>query len=125
MKLEYNSPLVLSNSWGKMELEGFGIGRDFVVHPNGGYEWDWRKTGMHHTPGVRTVDIEQLLEYDVTVIVVGQGYHGQLCVAQEVYDLLDRESIGVFVSTTDVAVDEYNKLVAEGKLIAGLFHSTC
>lgn len=28
-------------SWGRMEVEGLGAGKDFKLHPGGGHAWDW------------------------------------------------------------------------------------
>ena len=36
-----SSPRISGVSWGRMEVEGFGQGKDFKLYPGGGREWDW------------------------------------------------------------------------------------
>ena len=46
------SPKVLEVSWGYMEIEDVGTGKDFKLYPGGGRDWDWSETGTRHVPGI-------------------------------------------------------------------------
>ena len=35
-------------SWGRMEIEGLGAGKDFKLYPGGGRAWDWAEAGTTH-----------------------------------------------------------------------------
>ena len=49
---ELRSPHIHHLSWGRMEVDGVGVGKDFKLWPGGGREWDWRETDTHHVPGI-------------------------------------------------------------------------
>jgi len=57
------APRILDVSWGRMEVESLGVGKDFVLYPGGGQTWDWGVTGMSHDPGVRPVDVAVVLAH--------------------------------------------------------------
>ena len=61
MSKELRSPLVTHISWGRMEVEGLGEGKDFKLYPGGGREWDWSETGTQHVPGIQPADVEELM----------------------------------------------------------------
>lgn len=44
MDQQKSSPRILAVSWGHMEVEGIGEGKDFKLYPGGGREWDWSET---------------------------------------------------------------------------------
>ena len=67
------SPRITHLSWGRMEVEGVGSGRDFKLYPGGGREWDWAETGTHHVPGIQPADVAELLEKGSKVIVLTRG----------------------------------------------------
>lgn len=119
------SPRILSVEWGRMEIEELGRGRDFKLWPGGGGEWDWRETGMHHKPGIRPVDVQELLDHGCETVVLSQGFEGALHTAPETLTFLAERGIGVDVAKTGDAAEIYNRLATEGKRVGGLFHSTC
>ena len=118
------SPRILSVSWGKMEIEDIGTGKDFVLYPGGGHEWDWSVTGMGHAPGVRPVDIQELLDRGATAVVLSRGMDLRLQVDPATLELLAARGVTVHVLQTEEAVRIYNEL-AGTVAAAGLFHSTC
>jgi len=67
------SPKVLEISWGRMEIEGLGIGKDFKLYPGGGRPWDWSETGTRHVPGIQPADVEELLDRGATTVVLSLG----------------------------------------------------
>ena len=124
MSKELRSPLVTHVSWGRMEVEGLGEGKDFKLYPGGGREWNWSETGTHHVPGIQPADVEELLEQGATVIVLSRGMQLMLQTCPETLDLLKHRGVTVHVKETKEAITPYNKLTARDA-VGGLFHSTC
>jgi hypothetical protein len=118
------SPRVLDISWGRMEVEGLGVGKDFKLYPGGGRAWDWSETGTRHVPGIQPADVEDLLEQGATTVVLSLGMDQRLQVDPRTLSMLAERSIVVHVVETREAVKVYNEL-AEHTPVGGLFHSTC
>ena len=119
------SPRVNTLSWGRMEIEGIGVGKDFKLWPGGGRAWDWRETDTHHVPGIQPGDVMELLDNGSRTIVLSRGMLKMLQTAQATLDLLEARGIPVQVAETKAAVEIYNELVSRGEAVGGLFHSTC
>lgn len=122
---EIRSPHISCISWGSMEVEGIGVGKDFKLWPGGGREWDWRETDTHHVPGIQPADVEELLDNGSQIIVLSRGMLLMLRTRQETLDLLKDRRITVHVAETKAAAEIYNNLVVRGDAVGGLFHSTC
>ena len=118
------SPRITHVSWGHMEVEGVGIGKDFKLYPGGGREWDWNDTGTRHVPGIQPADVMELIDHGSKVIVLSRGMHLVLQTCLETIELLRGQAIKVHVEETRAAVDLYNRL-SESQAVGGLFHSTC
>jgi hypothetical protein len=118
------SPRITHISWGSMEIEGLGKGRDFKLFPGGGRNWDWAETNTHHVPGIQIADVEELLRHGSQVVVLTRGMELVLQTCPETIEYLREKGIMVHVLETKAAVEIYNKL-AETELVGGLFHSTC
>ena len=118
------SPRIRHISWGRMEVEGLGAGKDFKLYPGGGHAWDWAETGTSHSPGIQPADVEELVARGATTIVLSQGMNKQLHVHPNTCRYLEERSITVHVAETREAVKIYNDLTND-TLVAGLFHSTC
>ena len=118
------SPRINHISWGRMEVEGLGSGRDFKLYPGGGREWDWTETNTHHVPGIQPADVVELLDHGSQVVVLTRGMQLVLQTCPETLTLLRQRGITVHVEETKAAVELYNKL-AETEPVGGLFHSTC
>jgi len=118
------SPRITHISWGRMEVEGVGPGKDFKLYPGGGREWDWSETGTRHVPGIQPADVTELIERGSTVIVLSRGMDLVLQTCPETLELIRSKGIAVHVEETRAAVVLYNQL-AEEHNVGGLFHSTC
>jgi hypothetical protein len=121
---EKRSPRIIQVSWGRMEVEGLDAGKDFKLYPGGGCAWGWAETGTRHSPGIQPADVEELMAYGATTVVLSQGMNKHLQVPPDICRYLQRRSITVHVAETREAVKIYNALT-EGTPVAGLFHSTC
>lgn len=122
--LKTHSPRITHISWGRMDVDGLGTGKDFKLYPGGGRAWDWNETGTRHVPGIQPSDVMELLERESTVIVLSRGMNLLLQTCAETLDLLRERGIAVHVEETCAAVALYNRL-AEWHDVGGLFHSTC
>jgi hypothetical protein len=119
------SPRIVNLSWGRMDVDGVGAGKDFKLWPGGGREWDWRETDTHHLPGIQPADIEELLEHGSRTVVLSRGMLLMLHTCPETFDRLEKRRIDVHVEETRAAAEIYNRLAARGAPVGGLFHSTC
>jgi len=120
-----NSPVILSVKWGMIEVEGLGAGKDFMLWPGGGRNWDWCETGTKHSPGIQQADCQELVKRGCRNVVLSRGMFLRLKVSGAALDYLKKNNIEIFTSETKKAVKEYNQLVKMGKKVGGLFHSTC
>ncbi len=118
------SPRINSISWGHMEVEGVGAGKDFKLYPGGGRAWNWNETGTDHDPGIQPEDVIELIEHGSEVVVLTRGMELALQTCPETLELLERQNVRVYIEETRAAVELYNKL-AQNEAVGGLFHSTC
>lgn len=118
------SPRILAISWGRLEIEGLPVGKDFKLYPGGGRQWDWSETGTRHRPGIQPDDVAELLVHGAQVVVLSRGMQVQLQVDPRTLQLLDERGVAVHVAETTQAVQLYNTL-ATTQPVGGLFHSTC
>jgi hypothetical protein len=124
MERPARSPRITHVSWGRMEVEGIGVGKDFKLYPGGGRPWDWCETGTRHSPGIQPADVRELLDHGCTVIVLSRGMDKRLQTTPEALCLIEGAQVEVHLEETTAAVELYNRL-AESHAVAGLFHSTC
>ena len=119
------SPVVLTHSWGQLDVEGVGDFGDAKLWPGGGREWDWTETNTHHVPGIQVADMEELLEHGARTIVLTRGMHLVLQTCPETLEHLRTRGILFHVLETKEAARTYNELVTKDERVGGLFHSTC
>lgn len=119
------SPLITKAKWGTIAVEGYQSNfRDVKLFPGGAREWDWRETGTHHQPGIQPADIEELIKYQPSVVVLASGYWERLQTMDETKKHLDQHNIPFHILETGKAVQLYNEFVDQLP-VAGLIHSTC
>lgn len=119
------SPKILALSWGHMEIDGIGAGKDFKLFPGGGRAWDWDETGTRHVPGIQPADVEELLAHGATTVVLSRGMEQRLEVDPPTLAMLEERSITVHIRGTREAAKLYNELAESAAQVGGLFHSTC
>ncbi|WP_321329802.1 Mth938-like domain-containing protein [uncultured Ilyobacter sp.] len=119
------SPKILNFSWGVMDIEGYGQGKDFKLYPGGARSWNWSETGTEHSPGIQPADVEELIEKGCQIVVLSQGVYSSLKVMDSTIELLEKNNVEYHILDTRKAVELYNKLAGENLRIGGLFHSTC
>ncbi|MGH9037103.1 MAG: Mth938-like domain-containing protein [Acidimicrobiia bacterium] len=119
------SPPVGDHGWGFVEVEGIGRLRDAKLWPGGGRAWDWNETGTHHRPGIQPADVLELLDHAPEVVVLSRGRQLRLETCGETLSLLESRGVEVIRQETGAAMDAYNRLVAEDRRAAALFHTAC
>jgi hypothetical protein len=119
------SPSVRSHGWGSIEVDGVGTLRDAKLWPGGGRGWDWNETGTRHHPGIQPNDLVELLERGSDIVVLSRGRQLRLKTSPAALALLEDRGIAVVRDETSAAIDEYNRLVAGGRRVGALFHTTC
>ena len=118
------SPRILDISWGCMDVEGLGVGKDYKLYPGGGRAWDWAESGTRHVPGIQPEAVEELLTHGATAVVLSQGMDLRLQVDPRTLTWLAERNVTVHVAETRAAVLLYNELLTTVP-VGGLFHSTC
>jgi len=108
-----------------MTVDGVGSGKDFKLWPGGGREWNWNETNTQHVPGIQPIDVDELLTYGSEEIVLSRGMLLALHTCPETIKLLETNGIKFHLAETKQASELYNQLIEEGKVVGGLFHSTC
>jgi len=118
------SPRITDSSWGRIDVEGLGTGRDFKLYPGGGRTWDWTETDTHHNPGIQPGDVQELLDHGSRVVILSRGRLLALRTCPETLQMLRDHGITYHIEETSAAVELYNRL-AQTEAVGGLFHSTC
>jgi hypothetical protein len=119
------SPMIRHLSWGLMEVDSLGTGKDVKLWPGGGRAWDWRETNTRHVPGIQVTDIVEFIDHGAAVIVLSRGLELVLQTCAETVTWLDEHRLRHHIMETREAAALYNVLAAQGVAVAGLFHSTC
>jgi len=83
---------------------------------------NWRRREGHR---LNKEDIEDIFVENPNVLVVGTGYAGNMRVDESLRRSLEGHDIEVVAQKTHEAVKTFNKLLSEGKDVAGAFHLTC
>jgi hypothetical protein len=119
------SPHIKHLSWGHIEVENLGSGKDFKLYPGGGRAWDWGETNTRHVPGIQPADVEELVEYGAKVIILSRGILLRLQVCPETTSYLENIGIEFHIMETKLGAELYNHLAGKKIAVGGLFHSTC
>jgi len=82
----------------------------------------WRKAGGHV---FAAEDLGEVLAAAPEIVVLGTGALGMVNVPEATLARLGSAGSRVIVARTATAVEEYNRLVAEGHDVAACLHLTC
>ena len=91
-----------------------------IIHGKVIGNW-WRQQGHR----LATDDIDDIVNARPQILVIGTGYAGNMRVPDTVRQTLKSSQIKVIAQTTADATATFNRLVEEGKDVAGAFHLTC
>ncbi|VDD84463.1 unnamed protein product [Mesocestoides corti] len=91
--------------------------RDAKVWPGGSCTSHWN--------GITKEDVSELTDKGAEYIVLSRGQWAFLHVPPAIVEELEKLGLKVIVERSSVAMETYNKLIDEGRRVAGLFHTTC
>lgn len=101
---------------------------DIVVYPTGSKIWNWHSHIPHtsHRPGTLPVDVKELVEdHKVDIVILSRGVEEVLQIDPSTIEYLKKHNKEYYILETRQAINKYNELVAQGKNVGGLFHTTC
>jgi len=109
-----------SYEFGRIVIDGREYRNDVIIfedHVKG--DW-WRREGHR----LQIEDLDEIVEKNPELLIVGTGYSGLMVVPKNVEDYLNSLGIELKAMDTRKAVDLYNKVSGEKRVIAAL-HLTC
>jgi hypothetical protein len=107
-------------AFSKIKINGKTYHSDVIIYPDRVNSSWWRKVG--HELGVD--DLEDVLDQQPDVIVVGTGDPGLMQVLPETEKLVKSNGIKLIVQPTKEACQTYNRLSSSQKVIS-MLHLTC
>ena len=111
----------LEFSFGRIVVDGQICNSDIkIVRDKLVPDW-WRKSG--HTVAIE--DVQDILDSDSTILVVGKGQPGYMRVTESLKEHLNKNDIELIVEQTSDAIKIFNRLLQEGKRVSGGFHVGC
>lgn len=115
-----------SCSWGKIVVNGQKYDQVLIVGDEV-LERDREKLerlfGTTHVIG--EWEEEKLLSQNPEIVLIGTGWSGVLKVSDQTRKNLENAGIEVKIALTPLTVSEFNRLIAEGKRVNALIHTTC
>ena len=118
--------MIDSYDFGEVVVGGKKYTSDVIIYPDRVKDDWWRKESHQ----LCTEDLEDVLDKEPDVIVVGTGNPGMMRVLPETEKLIKSRGIRLFVQPTQEACQTYNQLSSSqsagsiGRVIA-LLHLTC
>ncbi len=113
-------PKVDSYRFGEIVIDGKKYVNDVIILPDGVYNNWWRKSGHH----LCIDDLDEALKAKPKILIIGTGAYGMMNVPPEVEEFLAHEGIEIRTERTGEAVELYNRLYAQTRVVAAL-HLTC
>lgn len=115
-----------SVSWGKIKVDGKEYHQALIICDKV-FERDKPKLealfGTTHQIG--DWERELLLSGKPEIILIASGFNGVLKVKDDLRLMINDLGIKLITDLTPKAVAEYNRLVAKGKRVNALIHTTC
>ncbi len=107
-------------SFGRITIDGKTYTSDVIIYPDRIDSSWWRKEG--HL--LQMDDLSDVIQEKPNVLIVGKGYSGVMNVPEETIKALSEKNIEVYVERTSKAIELYNEMEKDKKIIAA-FHLTC
>jgi hypothetical protein len=113
--------MIEAYSFGSLTFAGQRYGKDLkILRGEVADNW-WRKEGHRVDVG----DVQEILEAGPDILVVGMGAYGLMKVTKQLVKRLSDKNIQLIAQPSGEAAKTFNKLLEEGKDVAGAFHLTC
>lgn len=109
-----------SYDFGRISVGGMTYTSDLIIYPEGVEPSWWRREGHRLTPG----DLDDVIAARPDLLIIGTGYSGVMAVPAETLRFLEDKGIDVRIQKTTEAVELFNSVQGEKKVIAAL-HLTC
>jgi hypothetical protein len=106
--------------FGRIIIGGRPYTSDVLLLPGEVYSPWWRKEGH----AICLEDLERALAARPRLLVVGTGFYGMVKVPPQLLEVLKERGIETIVQGTVEACQTYNRLCAQGGVVAAL-HLTC
>lgn len=107
-------------SWGKIVIDGNTYTSDVIIYPDWVDSSWWRKEGHN----LHVEDLKGVISASPESVIIGNGVLGVMKVPKETIEHLESKGIQVHIERTGKAVELYDRLQKEKKVIAAL-HLTC
>ena len=111
-----------SYGFGRIRIDGVGYTKDVIILRGETHSPWWRGAGGHvFAPG----DLAMVVEAAPEVVCLGTGAFGRVRVEPTALEAFAHCGTEVVQHRTARAVEEFNRLVAEGRDVAAALHLTC
>ena len=104
--------------FGSLKINNKNYNNDMAIH------WDGELISRESTHTVSKSDIIDFLLKGPEVIVIGTGIAGNVKIDKDAENFLKLKNVELIIKKTPEAVEEFNKLSKDRKVIA-LLHVTC
>ncbi len=111
-----------SYRFGRIRIDGADYEKDVLVLRDSVLSPWWRQAGGHV---FAPEDLEPLITLAPEVVCLGTGYFGRVTVHEATVEAFRGGGSQVLVARTGRVVEEYNRLVHEGRDAAAALHLTC
>ena len=118
-------------SWGNITIKTDKQTKNFkdaMVWPGGCCEWDWKKDGTRHSPGITLKAVKTLYDKGATYIILSKGVHNKLKLSKKALEFLNdmKRIFGIpyFYLNSMYCANVYNAQSKKYK-VGMLLHSTC
>ena len=113
--------MIEAYEFGRMKVGGQVHTRDLMII-DGQVKANWWRDQGHL---LQARDLEEVLEAEPEVLVVGTGAHGVMRIDPDLERLLAGRRIELVAAHTADAVGRFNRCHEAGRAVAGAFHLTC
>jgi hypothetical protein len=107
-------------SFGKIIIDEATYTSDVIVYPDFVDSHWWRKEGHY----LQVADLDRAIKLSPDMLIIGTGHSGVMVVPEQTTKFIKSKGIELRIAKTADAVDLYNKMQREKKVIAAL-HLTC
>ncbi len=106
-------------SFGEIVINGKKYYSDVIVF------WDGEIVEREKNHIISQREIEEIFLKGPEVVVIGKGTAGMVRIDEKCKKIAKEEGIELMEMKTEDAVKFFNRLLAERKKVAGIFHLTC